>query len=119
MAITMELTFVDASTDTEYFESVTLPTHMEVCGRCGGQGQVDCWEGGMTGDEMAEQGPEFFEDYMSGMYSKACPECQGRNVIEVVTYQALTPRVQAAYDRHVAEEADYRALVESERRMGC
>ena len=54
--------------------------------------------GGMTGDEMAEQGPEFFEDYMSGMYSKPCEQCGGKNVVQVVNRKAITPELLARYE---------------------
>ena len=70
--------------DDDYESStVELPHKNVVCWRCRGEGTHDCWEGGMTGDEMAEQGPEFFEDYMSGMYSTRCSVCHGRRVIQV------------------------------------
>lgn len=99
-------------------EAIVLPAKYEVCGRCMGKGVHDCWEGGMTGDEMAEQGPEFFEDYMSGMYDKRCDECKGDRVILVPDRARAPKKLLAEYDRHQQWEADYQAEVAHERRMG-
>jgi hypothetical protein len=86
-------------------EDVWLPMKYEVCGRCEGKGVHDCWDGGMTGDEMAEQGPDFYEDYMGGMYDKQCDECKGERVVAVVNRTLVTKEMLERYDRH--EEAMY------------
>jgi len=109
-----ELSHEDGSSET-----VSLPTHFEVCPRCHGKGAHDCWEGGMTGDEMAEQGPEFFEDYMSGVYDTRCTECDGKRVVEVVDIEQLSPELRAAYERTERELQDMYAMEAAERRMGC
>ncbi len=59
----MQVTMYDTDPETQ----VEVPSKFEVCPRCKGHGVQDCWYGGMTGDEMAEQGPEFFDDYMAGV----------------------------------------------------
>jgi hypothetical protein len=100
-------------------EAVLFPAKYEVCGRCQGKGVHDCWEGGMSQDEMAEQGPEFFEDYMSGMYDKRCDECKGERVVLVIDRRRANKEALAEYDQYQQDEQDYRALVEAERRMGC
>jgi hypothetical protein len=102
-----------------YDEPITIPHKTIVCPRCDGSGSHDCWEGGMTGDEMAEQGPEFFEDYMSGVYSVPCSECKGRNVIQVPDRDRIDPELLAEIDQQEQDEADYQAMVAAERRMGC
>lgn len=100
-------------------QDVNLPSHKEVCPRCGGDGTQDVWEGGMTGDEMAEQGPEFFEDYMNGVYSKRCEECNGRNVVDVVDRDKMTPELRDRYDQQEREKYELEAMEAAERRFGC
>ena len=62
-------------------EAVRLPSKVEVCGYCGGRGTQDCFDGGMTADEMYEAGDDFIDDYRAGVYDKPCEECNGRNVV--------------------------------------
>lgn len=100
-------------------EPVVLPTRFEVCPRCEGRGVHDCWEGGMTGDEMAEQGPEFFEDYMGGMYDTRCTECEGQRVVPVVNRERVDPDTLARYDEHMQLQAEMDAERDAERRAGC
>jgi hypothetical protein len=119
MAIHIELDDDDGT-----IETVKLPSKRIVCLRCDGRGVHDCWEGGMTGDEMAEQGPEFFEDYRSGVYDTRCTECNGRNVVEIVDREACGSdpalmRLLVRYDRQQQELADMYAMEAMERRMGC
>jgi hypothetical protein len=99
-------------------EIVDLPSKFEVCWRCEGKGTHDCWEGGMTGDEMAEQSPDFFEDYRDGVYDTRCTVCSGQRVLEVVDRKQLSPEMLARYDKAEAEKVDYEAECEHERRMG-
>jgi hypothetical protein len=99
-------------------EIVDLASKFEVCGRCQGRGVHDCWEGGMTGDEMAEQGPEFFEDYRSGIYDTRCTVCGGQRVVEVVDVDRLPPGQLARYLAAEKERLEYEAECEHERRMG-
>ena len=114
MKITMELYDNDEGSS----EEVTLPAKYEVCWRCRGEGVHDCWEGGMTSDEMHEQGPEFIDDYFSGVYDKRCTVCNGQRVVSVVDRDRLMPDMRARYDKHVQQEADWAAELAHERRMG-
>lgn len=55
-----------------------------ICPTCEGKGShvnraID--GNGITGEEMAELGPDFFEDYMSGVYDVRCEECGGNRVV--------------------------------------
>jgi hypothetical protein len=104
--------------DEDGSEEVELPSHYEVCPRCEGKGSHDCWEGGMTGDEMAEQGPDFFEDYMSGMYDAKCTVCKGLRVVEVVDRDRLSPDLLARFDKAEDERRGMEAEMEMERRLG-
>ena len=97
---------------------LNLPAKYEVCWRCSGKGAHDCWEGGMTGDEMAEQGPDFFDDYMSGMYDRQCTECHGKRVLSVVDRLRCNPEDLVLYEQHLEQEAAYQAEIDAERRMG-
>ena len=99
---------------------VQLPTKREVCPRCDGKGKHDAWEGGMTASEMDEQGPDFFDDYMSGVYDVQCSVCRGRNVIEVVDRERVSdPALLARYDEEVEEIMSSYAMQEAEMRYGA
>ncbi len=98
-------------------EELELPSKYEVCWRCQGKGVHDCWEGGMTGDEMYEQGPEFLVDYLSGVYDKCCTVCDGLRVLEVVDRGQLSPKLRRRYDKAEEERLAYEAEVAHERQM--
>lgn len=89
---------------------VQVPAKWEVCPRCQGDGTHDCWEGGMTGDEMAEQGPEFMDDYMNGVYSVACAACGGKRVIAVLDRARATAEQVRLHDRDEQDRADDEAV---------
>jgi predicted methyltransferase len=100
-------------------EEVFLATHKVVCPRCNGKGVHDAWEGGMTSDEMNEQGPDFIEDYMSGAYDVVCSVCHGKNVVDEVNENDCDPELLEAYynQQRVIRESYLES--EMERRMGC
>ncbi|WP_260973270.1 hypothetical protein [Mycolicibacterium llatzerense] len=108
----MKVTLYDTDPET----TVTLASKFEVCPRCHGRGVHDCWEGGMTGAEMAEQGPEFFEDYRAGMYSTTCTVCHGLRVVEVLDRPRVPADLLTRYDAQEAEHAEYEAMAAAERR---
>src|SRR4051812_45033702 len=61
-----------------------MTTRFVVCPTCQGRGThvnpaIDGH--GITQDEMDEQGPDFFDDYMAGAYDGRCTEGGGRNVV--------------------------------------
>jgi hypothetical protein len=110
MTITYTLDNDDGSQDV-----VALPSKFEVCRRCQGKGSHDGWEGGMTRDDMDEYGPEFMEDYMSGVYDRQCTVCKGVRVVEVVDRNRVLPELLARYDATEQELADCDAMQRSER----
>jgi hypothetical protein len=114
MKITMELYDNDEGSS----EEVTLPAKYEVCWRCQGAGVHDCWEGGMTSDEMYEQGPEFVDDYFDGVYDTRCTVCRGERVLAEVDRNRLTAEMRARYDKHVQQRAEWEAELAHEQRMG-
>ena len=114
MMMEIELRHEDGST-----EIVSVPSHFEVCERCQGKGSHDAWEGGMTADEMEEQGPDFIEDYLSGVYDVKCTVCNGLRVVEVISRERISPEILAAYDREQQELAELQQMEMSERWFGC
>lgn len=119
MSKLIELCFVDA--DGEYWQDVSLPSKFVVCHRCQGRGVHDAWEGGMTMDEMDEQGPEFMEDYLDGVYDVACSVCGGQRVLEVVDEARVPAKLREAYAQHKQREYEYaeeRAFEDRMRRYG-
>ena len=63
-----------------------VSTHFEVCYVCDGRGayvnpSIDSH--GISGEEMAELGYEFKDDYLSGVYDITCSLCEGTRVIPV------------------------------------
>jgi predicted methyltransferase len=56
----------------------------QVCPNCEGEGTTvnpDIDGNGITQDEMLELGPDFKEDYMSGVYDVPCRCCKGKRVV--------------------------------------
>lgn len=114
----MKINYEFPETDDSNEETVALPAKYKVCLRCRGRGVHDWWAGGMTSQEMDEQGPEFREDYLAGVYNKACEMCQGQRVILLVDVDRLTAPMRARFD--AAEELRHQYEMERahERRMG-
>ena len=57
-----------------------------VCGRCDGEGKhvnpaID-GQGGLTAEDFDQMGPEFEDDYFSGVYDVICTECKGQRVVK-------------------------------------
>lgn len=73
-------------------DEIRIPTRNEVCHRCMGDGTHDAWEGGMTVDEMYEQGEDFIDDYRRGVYSVPCTECNCNRVVAVPDEHRAHPR---------------------------
>jgi hypothetical protein len=73
----------------------------------------------MTRDEMDEQGPEFYEDYMSGTYDRQCTECKGVRVVDVADVDQMDAGLRARYEQEQQDMAEMAAEREMERRMGC
>ena len=92
-----------------------LPSKVVVCSRCDGKGVSTAYLGAFTQERMDEAGPEFFEDYMGGMYDRQCDVCNGLRVTAVILWDELTKEQEADL------EDDYYCDQESkmERLMGC
>lgn len=97
---------------------VTLPTHYEVCGTCGGKGTSSAYLGAFTREDF-DQDPDFMEDYMAGRYDRACDECGGKRVVEVVDLDRMKPKLRKLYEAHVEENIRYAQMERMERMMGA
>ncbi|GJE54541.1 hypothetical protein [Methylobacterium thuringiense] len=98
---------------------VLLPFKFEICSCCSGHGKSSAYLGAYTSDEMADQGPDFFDEYMAGTYDRTCDACDGDGKAMVADYSRMTAQqIQTLEDdeRFDAEDAAYS---EAERRMGC
>ena len=51
-----------------------------VCPLCRGSGTQTLHGRAFTRGEMDEQGPEFLEDYLEGVYDHPCDHCKGKRV---------------------------------------
>lgn len=100
-------------------DPIPLPYRFEICSVCDGHGKSSAYLGAYTADEMAEQGPDFREEYMAGAYDRTCDECRGDGKVMVADRSRMTAAQIKAYDEELDDEAEWRAEVEAERRMGC
>jgi hypothetical protein len=105
--------------DDDDNEIMRIPMRNEVCWRCEGDGGHDAWSGGMTAEEMYEQGDEFIEDYRAGRYDVTCTECNGRCVLPVADLDRCTPEQREAYEQHMNVMAEWRAERAAEIAAGC
>lgn len=94
------------------YESLNPKTpEFEVCERCRGFGEhtnpaID--GNGITRSEMEELGPDFFEDYMSGVYNIRCEECNGHRVIDKNLQSERIKRIEKSEEmRELRAEAPY------------
>jgi RecJ-like exonuclease len=113
------ITIIDCDTDSE--EDFTVPVKMEVCPTCEGRGKhtnpsIDA--GGLSREDF-EEDPDFREEYMNGMYDVTCYECNGKRVVPVIDEENCDASVFKRFRDNQESDAEFRALQESERRMGC
>lgn len=98
---------------------IELPAKRIVCTECDGTGAVLCdsLRGlALSADDMD---PDFSEAYFDGNYDVCCRECNGKNVIDVVDEESLTPKMLERYYRAIDNRNAHLAEVESERRRGA
>ena len=82
-----------------------MPIRLVVCGVCDGRGEyvnpsIDST--GITGDEMAELGDDFREEYVAGLYNVGCTLCAGKRVVPSPT-EGQDIATLAQYEREVYE----------------
>jgi len=88
-----------------------------VCGTCDGRGShvnpsIDAH--GLTGADFAED-PDFAEEYFSGAYDQPCNECGGASTVPIPRDETIWKAIQDKW----RDDAECRAEVEAERRMGA
>jgi len=107
-------------TDGEGLE-IELATRFEVCDRCEGSGSHvnPSIDGNGLSREDFDEDPDFEEAYFAGRYDVPCYECRGERVITVVDESRCSAAELELWYAHLQSEADYRAEVAMERRMGC
>ena len=112
------------STITFYADDIELeiPAKYELCQRCRGKGThvnpaID--GNGLSQEDMDEAGPEFFDDYMAGVYDVACYACKGRTTVLVADTMRMSADQVTAWMNHLEEEASDRRMIEMEIRTGA
>ena len=109
---------------------VSFPAKWVICGACEGHAtttrHIECDGGGFTASEWADacdDDPDFAEDYFGGRYDRPCPDCDGLGRVQAIDEEAVTGWRQKillkAFFKEGADEAEYRAMVAAERRMGA
>lgn len=83
-----------------------IPSRKEVCWACDGEGSIvnPAIDGnGISTDSEEWADPDFREAYMSGAYDVMCPECKGRNVIDVPNEVLASEDMIAKYEYHLEQ----------------
>jgi hypothetical protein len=101
-------------------EIIQVPGKWEICGRCDGYGthvnpNVD--GNGITQDEMEELGPEFKEDYMSGVYDVQCEECHGTGKTFEIDLTRIPEKHKDDVHAYLDAEYEFRAEKAQEERL--
>jgi len=94
-----------------------FPAQFKVCHVCEGTGRhvnpsID--SNGISPEEFAAD-PDFAAAYFGGVYDVVCNHCGGKRVV----LEPTTPEGREALDEILISDAQYRAEVEAERRMGA
>ena len=98
---------------------IELPTHKVVCPCCRGEGTVvnPGIDSHGISQETFDEDPEFEEAYFSGVYDIMCPWCDGKNVIDEVNVDALSPELRKEYEEDLDNYYDMLAEEEAEKRF--
>ncbi len=99
-------------------------TEKIVCPDCSGHGVT--WLGRPSNDavsftqsEWAEFGYEEQNDWMGGTYDRTCPECHGKNVVDVVDESITDSTIVNGWNEWMADYNEDEAVMAAERAMGC
>ena len=94
-----------------------FPAEFAVCPTCDGRGKYvnpNIDRRGLIAEDF-ERDPGFVEQYVAGLYDTICRSCKGRRVILV----PCSPHGQRVLQTILSDEADHRAEVAAEQRMGA
>ncbi len=109
--------------DTDGAGDVEVPFRWAICPTCDGHGtdrgaSVECDGGGFTASEWAEQDEDFRNDYLAGVYDRACSHCEGGKV-KVADESRMSPEEVEAWRAQCEDDWEYDAMCAAERRMGA
>lgn len=96
-----------------------LPFKWVICSTCQGHGKSSAYLGAYTCDDMAEAGPEFYDDYMAGRYDRQCDVCEGLGRVRVADTSRMSNADVAEFRAQARAERECRAIEAAERRMGA
>ncbi len=118
----------DPTDGDEVITRKRLPCKFITCYSCDGKGKhvnPDIDSHGLT-EEDFERDPQFREDYFKGRYDVTCYNCAGKRVIPAIDKDRLSPEEAVLVSGHeklkreeAEYEAEYAAMVRSERLFGC
>jgi hypothetical protein len=102
-------------------DEIELPSVFEVCPVCDGKGThvnpaID--SGGINPDTFHDD-PDFYDDYRNGVFDQQCNRCGGLRVVKVVDRDTCSPKLLAAYDQQVEDDAAAERVNRQERAMGA
>lgn len=114
---TMQYTYIDERGDEI---EVALPANWHICHHCRGSGKSSAYLGAFTQEDMDEAGPEFMDDYMSGVYDRPCDHCKGSGKLLLVNEKACTTTELKAALRNMRDQQaaldEERAIIRAEMR---
>lgn len=118
------LGFLRDEWESEFDKPPRVVMAREVCPTCDGTGTT--WHGRPVSDAVAFTQSEWGElddddrhGYMSGRYDGVCPDCNGKNVIEVIDEQATDPKVTAMWNDWIKSAYETSYIEHQERMMGA
>ena len=103
--------------DSEY----EMPTKWGVCDVCHGEGKhvnpsIDA--GGISPDTFADD-PEFYDNYMNGLYDVQCNACEGRTTVKVVDLESCSKDIVEQWEAQLEAEHQHYLEQLAEIRAGC
>lgn len=98
---------------------IALPVKWVICSACQGDGKTSAHLGAFTQSEMNEQGPEFFDDYIGGVYDKACGSCDGTGKRAIADTTKMTRAQRTEYTAQCRADRECASEEALERAMGC
>jgi hypothetical protein len=87
-------------------EEVKVPSTVQLCDSCGGEGKSSAYLGAFTGQRLEELqlDDDFREDYLAGRYDRPCERCGGHGRIRVPDEDQLTDELRQAIAEWDEEE---------------
>tara|TARA_Y100000593_G_C4249652_1_gene306481 strand:+ start:231 stop:707 length:477 start_codon:yes stop_codon:yes gene_type:complete len=108
---------------------VEFPAQWVICYDCNGNGTTYLgWaskdQPAFTREDFDYEGPDFYQDYMSGQYDAQCPGCRGSGKIKEIDEGAIKPNTPLSFKlKQYLDDLDCQgqmnAVYAAERRMGA